>query len=115
MARFKLIYDGECNLCIRCVGLLRRVAKEQVEFLPFQSSREMIPQISINDCQRSIHCVDLKGNIFQGAEAIFRTLACVRMGKWPLWMYKNAPGFSLVAEYAYKIVSKNRKYIGPIC
>ena len=115
MERFKLVYDGEYNLCIRCVGFLMRITKKQVEFFPFQSSREMVPRISINDWQRSIHCVDLKGNIFQGSEAIFRTLACVRMGKWLLWMYKNAPGFTLVAGYVYKIVSKNRKHIGSIC
>ena len=46
VARSTLIYDGEW---------LKRITKGQVEFLPFQSSRERFPQILIKDCERSIH------------------------------------------------------------
>ena len=67
------------------------------------------PKILIEDCERSIHWIDPKGNVFKGAEAIFRILACVPGRTWPLWMYENTPGFALVAERGYQIVSKNRK------
>jgi len=77
VARSTLIYDGECSFCIRCVEWLKRITKGQVEFLPFQSSRERFPQILIKNCERSIHWIDLKGNVFEGAGAIFRVLACV--------------------------------------
>ena len=115
VARSTLIYDGECSFCIRCVEWLKRITKGQVEFLPFQSSRERFPQILIKDCERSIHWIDLKGNVFEGAGAIFRVLACVPGKTWPLRIYENVPGFASITECAYQIVSKNRKLFGSIC
>jgi len=83
--------------------------------LSFQSSRERFPQILIEDCERSIHWIDLKGNVFKGAEGIFRILAYVPGKTRPLWIYEKVPGFALIAECVYQIVSKNRKLFGPIC
>ena len=114
-ARSTLIYDGDCSFCIRCVDRLKQITKGKVECLSFQSSRERFPEILIGDCERSIHWVDLDGNIFLGAEAIFRTLACVPDKAWMLRIYKKVPGFALVAESVYQIVSKNRKILGSIC
>jgi predicted DCC family thiol-disulfide oxidoreductase YuxK len=113
-ARSTLIYDGDCNFCIRCVERLKIITKGKVECLPFQSSRERFSEILIGDCERSIHWIDINGNVFGGAEAIFRTLACVSEKAWMLWIYKNVPGFALVAESIYQIVSKNRKFLGSI-
>ena len=113
-ARSTLIYDGDCSFCIRCVEWLKKITNGKVEFLPFQSSRERFPKILMGDCERSIHWVDLNGNVFEGAEAIFRTLACVSDKAWMLRTYKNVPGFAFVAESIYQIVSKNRKFLGSI-
>jgi predicted DCC family thiol-disulfide oxidoreductase YuxK len=113
-ARSTLIYDGDCSFCIRCVDGLKKITKGKVEFLSFQSSRERFPEILIGDCERSIHWVDLNGNVFVGAEAIFRTLACESDKAWMLRIYKNIPGFAFVAEFIYQIVSKNRKILGSI-
>ena len=114
-ARSTLLYDGECSFCACWVERLQAITKDQVEYLPFQSSLERFPQILIEDCERSIHWIDLKGNVFEGAEAIFRVLACVPRKTWPLRIYENVPGFASIAECAYQIVSKNRKLFGSIC
>ena len=105
IARSTLIYDGECDFCVCSVGQLKEIIKDQVECLPFQSSLKKFPQIIFENCERSIHW----------AEAIFRTLACVPGKAWPLWLYENIPGFSLFTEYVYKVISKNRKFLGFIC
>jgi predicted DCC family thiol-disulfide oxidoreductase YuxK len=110
-----LIYDGDCSFCIRCVEWLKIITKDKVEYLSFQSSRERFPGILIGDCERSIHWIDINGNVFEEAEAIFRTLASVSEKAWLLWVYENIPGFALVAKSIYKIVSKNRKFLGSIC
>ena len=114
-ARSTLIYDGDCKFCIRCVEWLKKITKGKVECLSFQSSRERFPEILIGDCERSIHWIDLSGNVFEGAEAIFRTLACVSDKEWMLRIYKNVPGVALVSEFIYQVVSKNRKILGSIC
>ena len=115
VARSTLIYDGECSFCVRCVEWLKRITKDQVECLSFQSLRERFPEIFIKDCERSIYWIDLKENLFEGAEAIFRTLACVTGKTWLLWIYEKIPGFALIAACVCQIVSKNRKLFGSTC
>ena len=115
VVRSTLLYDGECIFCACWVEKFKRITKGQVEYLPFQSPCDRFPQILIDDCERSIHWVDLKGNVFKGAEAIFRILACVPGRTWPQWMYENVPGFALVTEYCYQMVSRNRKLLRFVC
>ena len=114
MTKSVLIYDGDCNFCMRWVGRLKYITKDRVEFLPSQAVRERFSQISHEDYKNSIQWVDLSGKVFKGAEAIFRALAYVSGRAWPLWIYKNVPGFALAAEYVYQIVAKNRKVFGAI-
>ena len=115
VVRSTLLYDGECSFCACWVEWLKAITKDKVEYLPFQSSCERFPQILIEDCERSIHWIDSKGNVFKGAEAIFRILACVPGRTWLLWMYENAPGFALVTERCYQMVSRNRKLLRFVC
>ena len=62
IARSTLIYDGECDFCVCSVGWLKRIIKDQVECLPFQSSLKRFPQIIVENCERSIHWIDVDGN-----------------------------------------------------
>ena len=112
--RSTLIYDGDCSFCIRCVKWLKIRTSQQVDYLPFQSLRERLPKKKLEDCERSIQWVDINGHVFEGAEAVFRTLACIPSMLWPLWLYKNIPGFAFFAERVYRLVSKNRKLLGAI-
>ena len=109
MAKSVLIYDGECSFCMRWVNRLKHVTQDQVDYLASKDAFERFPQITIEDYERSVQWVDLEGNVFEGAEAIFRALACVPGKKWPLWIYQNIPGFSLAAEWVYKTFARNRK------
>ena len=112
MARSVLIYDGECNFCVRWVGRLKHMTKDRVEYLPSQEVCERFPQISTASYEHSIQWVGPQGNVFEGAEAVFRALACVPGKTWPLWIYQNIPGFAFVSESAYKGFSKYRKIFG---
>ena len=114
MARSVLIYDGECNFCVRWVGRLKHMTKDRVEYLPSQEVCERFPQISTASYEHSIQWVGPQGNVFEGAEAVFRALACVPGKTWPLWIYRNVPGFALVAEWGYQAIAKNRKFFGTI-
>ena len=110
-----LIYDGECSFCIRWVARLKRLTKDQVDYLPSEKAYEKFTQISTDEYERSVQFVDLVGNIFEGAEAVFRVLACVPRFTWPLWVYYNIPGFALILEWGYRIISKNRKTFRLVC
>ena len=114
MAKSTLIYDGECSFCIRWVGLLKDVTKDRVEYLASKEAFERFPQIPNEGYERSIQWIDPKGNVFEGAEALFRTFVWSPGMAWPLWIYQNIPGFTLFAEWAYQTVAKNRKIFGTI-
>ena len=114
MDKSTLIYDSKCSFCIRWVDRLKNVTKDRVEYLASQKVFKRFPQISTEDYERSIQLIDPEGNVFGGAEAVLRALACVPGKTWPLWIYQNIPGFALVAERAYKTVAKNRKIFGTI-
>ena len=110
-----LLYDGECSFCIRWVARLKCLTKDRVDYLPSQRANEKFTQITAEEYKRSVQLVDLGGNVFEGAEAVFRVLACVPRITWPLWIYYNIPGFALILEWGYRIISKNRKTFGLVC
>jgi predicted DCC family thiol-disulfide oxidoreductase YuxK len=85
-----------------------------VEYLASQEAVERFPQFSVADYERSIQWIDLEGDVFEGAEAVFRALACAPDNPWPLWIYRNVPGFAPVAEWGYRTVAKNRGVLGTI-
>ena len=114
MIKSTLIYDGECGFCIRWVSRLKFITKDNLDYLASQQIFDRFPQISAKDYERSIQWVDIEGNVFQGIEAVFRALACAPGKTWPLWIYRNIPGLSWVAEKGYQIVSRNRKFFGAI-
>ena len=114
MDKSTLIYDGKCSFCISWVGRLQYVTKDRVEYLASHQEFERFPQTSTEDYKRSIQLVDSWGNVFEGAEAVFRTLACVPRKTWPLWIYQNIPGFSFVAEWAYKEFLNIGRFLEPV-
>jgi predicted DCC family thiol-disulfide oxidoreductase YuxK len=103
-----LIFDGDCGFCQRWVLRLRAVTGERVECVPFQSVRVAgeFPELARDRLARSVHLVGTDGRVFRGAEAIFRSLACVK--RWPLWLYRHVPGAALGSEAAYRVVAANR-------
>ena len=114
MTKSTLIYDGECSFCVSWMGRLRSITKDRIEYLASKQAFERFPHIPTGAYKHSIQWVDPKGNVFDGAEAIFRALACAPGITWPLWIYQHIPGFSLVAEWGYRAVSKNRHVLGII-
>ena len=75
MLKSTLIYDGEYNLCIRCIGRLKHLTENRVEYLVSKEVFDRFPKISSGDFERSIQWVDTEGKVFEGAEAVFRVLA----------------------------------------
>ena len=114
MLKSTLIYDGKCNFCIRCIGRLKHLTEDRVEYLASKEVFDRFPKISSGDFERSIQWVDTEGKMFEGAEAVFRVLACAPGKTWPLWIYQNISGFAFLPEWAYQAVSRNRKIFGAI-
>jgi hypothetical protein len=52
------------------------------------------------------------GEVFEGAEAVFRSLAKAPGRQWPLEAYRRIPGFAAIAEAAYRLVARHRTAAG---
>jgi predicted DCC family thiol-disulfide oxidoreductase YuxK len=52
------------------------------------------------------------GEVFEGAEAVFRSLAEAPGRQWPLEAYRRIPGFAAIAEAAYRLVARHRTAAG---
>jgi predicted DCC family thiol-disulfide oxidoreductase YuxK len=104
-----LLFDGDCGFCQRWVLRWRVMTAERVECVPFQSARVALefPELAREHLARSVNLVETDGRMFRGAEAIFRSLACVK--PWPLWLYRHVPGAALGSEAAYRLVAANRQ------
>lgn len=103
-----LIYDGDCNFCRRWIARWSHVTGDRVEYLPSQAAATKYPQISTGQFQTSVQLIQTDGSVYDGAEAVFRTLACNPNHGWPLWMYRRIPGVALITEFLYRLVARNR-------
>src|SRR6058998_1154009 len=78
-----LVFDGDCNFCRRWIQRWRQSTGDRVDYLPFQSPEiaEQFPELTREHFEQAVHLVEPNGEVFRGAEAAFRALAC--RVKWP--------------------------------
>jgi len=89
---------------LRWQGLTR----ETVEYASYQEVGEQFPEIPPGNFRASVQLVEKAGEVSDGAEAVFRTLAYAPGRGWMLWAYQNLPGVRFVTEWFYRLVARNR-------
>ena len=108
-----LIYDGDCGFCRYVVERWRHRTGTSVDYAPFQEVAARFPDIPAEAWEQSVQLVLPTGERYEGAEAVFRTLALAPRRGWCLALYRRVPGFAPVAERVYALVSRNRHRISP--
>src|SRR5262249_38420701 len=103
-----LIFDGDCGFCRRWVLRWKSWTAGRVDYAPFQEVGPRFPEISPEEFQRSVQFITPDGAVYDGAEAVFRSLACAPRGGWMLAAYEAVPGFAPVAELAYRTIAAHR-------
>ncbi|MDP3919906.1 MAG: lipase maturation factor family protein [Candidatus Omnitrophota bacterium] len=103
-----LIYDGDCNFCVRWIKRWRLITGEDVDYAPYQEVGAHYPQIPEESFLASVQLVEEGQRVAGGAEAVFRVLACAPNRKWLLWLYRRVPGVKWVTESFYSLVAGNR-------
>ena len=83
LVRPLLVYDGDCGFCRRRVERWRVRTGARVEYAPYQEAAPRLPQVSIDEFERSVQLLDLDGRVYSGALAVFRVLAHADV-RWPL-------------------------------
>jgi predicted DCC family thiol-disulfide oxidoreductase YuxK len=105
-----MVYDGNCHFCTFWVRRWKRSTGDRVDYLPFQEPvlAARFPEIPREAFETSVQLIETNRQVYNGAEAAFRALACnPRKGRL-LWLYEKAPGFALFSEWAYRFVARHR-------
>ena len=103
-----LIYDGDCSFCKFWVEHWKSLTDSYVSYAPYQEVADQFPEIPLAAFQAAVQFIDRQGTIWSGAEAVFRSLACVPEKRWLLWCYRRVPGFAPVSNFIYRFVARHR-------
>ncbi|MFO1500937.1 MAG: DUF393 domain-containing protein, partial [Verrucomicrobiota bacterium] len=109
-ARPILIYDGDCNFCRFWIERWRLLTVDRLDYIELQSPTvaERFPNLPRADLVKAVHLVEPDGNICQGAEAVFRSLALNPSWRWLLAAYRSLPGVKPASERLYQYVAEHR-------
>ncbi len=105
-----LILDGDCGFCRRWVRSWLEWAGGRIEAIESQAPevRANFPEIPADAFARSVQFIEVDGTVYDGAEAVFRSLAYAPEKRALLWMYDHVRGFDLVTEMGYRFVASQR-------
>jgi len=107
-----MIYDGDCNFCLRWIHRWQLSTGDQLDFLPFQDPRvaARFPEVPRGQFETAVQLVEKDGRVYGGAEAVFRVLAHNPHGDWLLDWYEHSPVFARVTEWGYRLVARHRVF-----
>ena len=115
-ARHLVLYDDECSLCTFQMKVLTWLDWFRVvELAPITNpeTRRRAPQISPEALHEAIHCLTSDGGIHRGARCL--RFVGMRMPLLiPVALILWFPGVIHVAEWIYKIISRNRYVLSRI-
>src|ERR1700739_4414204 len=100
-----VLFDGQCGFCRSWAEHWRATTRGKVDFAPAQEEASSFPQLTEKDWKRSMPLLTPEGAVYDGAEAVFRTLAYVPEHRWMLAAYRHLPGARSASEVAYRVVA----------
>jgi predicted DCC family thiol-disulfide oxidoreductase YuxK len=103
-----MLYDGDCNFCRRWIARWRQLTGEAVDYEPYQQAADRFPEIPVNAFQGAVQLILTTGEVYSGAEAVFRALSHAGRRRWVLCAYHHIPGVAPVSESFYRLVARHR-------
>lgn len=114
--RHLVLYDDECSLCTFQMKVLTWLDWfKVVRLAPISSAdaQRLAPQLTMEALREAIHCVTPEGGIHRGARCI--RFVGMRMPLLvPVALVLWFPGVIYVAEWIYRIISRNRYVLSRI-
>jgi predicted DCC family thiol-disulfide oxidoreductase YuxK len=103
-----MLFDGDCHFCSRWIERWAEITGEAVEYQAFQKAGAQFPEIPAANFDRAVQLVEPTGEVFSGAEAVFRALGYSQSHAWLLTLYRNFPGFAAAADRIYNFIARRR-------
>jgi predicted DCC family thiol-disulfide oxidoreductase YuxK len=111
-----LVYDGDCGFCTLWIHRWQCVTGELVDYLPSQDPQiaERFPEIPRADFDSSVQLIEPDGSIYNGAEAVFQSLAHNPNYRWVHDFYEVFPPFAQLTEWSYRLVARHRPFFSRV-
>jgi predicted DCC family thiol-disulfide oxidoreductase YuxK len=109
-----VVYDGQCKVCNRLVGLLRRWdTRHELEMVPFQNTSVLsrFPWIPSGEYAKAMQLVGPGGRTWQGADAIEQLLKVLPAGCVLGWAF-HVPFVGGLIDRFYRWFARNRYKFG---
>ncbi len=103
-----LIYDGECEFCIKWANKFKTLTSHFVTYIPLQKIPLDYNYISRAACLQSVHFININDRVSKGAEAIFQLFYTANKARLLFILYKWVPPFRFISELIYKWIARNR-------
>jgi predicted DCC family thiol-disulfide oxidoreductase YuxK/uncharacterized membrane protein YphA (DoxX/SURF4 family) len=111
-----MVYDGNCNFCKFWIVRWQQTTADRVDYIASQDARvaEQFPELPRDRLDAAVQLIETDGVVFDGAEAVFRSLSYNPRLRWPLWFYRRVPGIARVTETAYEFVATRRTFFSSL-
>lgn len=104
-----MIYDGECSFCCHLVVRLAKTTEGRVDYKPYQKVLwGQFPNLTEKKCMTAVQFVDVNGQVYSAAEAVFKTLTYTKRWAWLYRCYKKNKSFAKITERLYRWIASNR-------
>ena len=109
-----LLYDGECEFCLRWVKRWEKWTGGAFDYAPCQEYVGVVEGLTEGMCLEAVRLLEVDGRLYSAAEAVLRTLRGVRGCGFLYSLYKNSRVFAWVSEFLYKCVARSRGWLSKI-
>jgi len=109
-ARYRVLYDGQCEICQAFVSWLRLLDRQrQAECIPIELADlpSLHPDLALDGCLRELHIVSSGGRVYRGWSAVAR-LARLSPWSWLVGAVGAVPPFRWLGSLGYRFVARNR-------
>ncbi len=105
-----MLYDGDCDFCLRWIKKWKGITGDQISYLPYQKVLADYPEVTEEECRKAVRLILPDGTVFSGAHAVFKALALAGKGRWLLWSYGHFPLLAPLSEWFYGLVARHRVF-----
>jgi len=86
----------------------------KIAFLAYQDKSNLFPQVTPQECNKSVQYIDAEGLVAAGALAVFKALAQTPNYGFLVWIYLKIPGFAPLSEWIYRLVANHRWFFSKL-
>ena len=106
----QLIYDGECQFCIKSVAILKSVSGDSIECRPSSDAAKEHPEIPLEAFEKAVQLIRSNGSSTSAAEAVLEALTPLYpAAKWIHSWYSKSLIVQFALECGYEFVANHRQ------